>query len=132
MENWIELSALEYDEVWDRIVDDFNFEPSVSNFPSFEVPNPFITYDVSSYFNWSGDSVTYDEIYSDLEEKSLLVFQELTQKNEYMYAVDWQHPGYWINPRLEFPKTSLMNGSYLFFQTVITTFLFTKILNGDY
>ncbi|PUB08164.1 uncharacterized protein DUF2716 [Paenisporosarcina sp. OV554] len=35
----------------------------------------------------------------------MLVYQELTQKNEYMYAVDWQHPGYWITPRLEFPKS---------------------------
>ena len=92
MKNWIELSALEYKEVWDKIYDEFDFEPSISNFPSLEVPNPFITFDVSPYFNWSGDSDTYDEIYNDLEDKSLLVFQELTQKNEYMYAVDWQHP----------------------------------------
>ncbi|WP_392048750.1 DUF2716 domain-containing protein, partial [Streptomyces sp. NPDC015492] len=53
MENWVELSTLEYKEVWDRIYDDFNFEPSISNFPSFDVPKPFITYDVSSYINWS-------------------------------------------------------------------------------
>ncbi|PUB08211.1 DUF2716 domain-containing protein [Paenisporosarcina sp. OV554] len=123
MENWIELSALEYKEVWDRIYDEFNFEPSISNFPSFEVPNPFITYDISPYINWSGDSGTYNEIYNDLEDKSLLVFQELTQKNEYMYAVDWQHPGYWINPRLEFQKSEFdewivpvfPNGDYYFF-----------------
>jgi hypothetical protein len=90
MENWIELSTLEFKEVWDRIYDEFNFEPSMSDFPSFEVPNPFITYDVSKYLNGFVDLDTYDEINNDLEEKSLLVFQELTQKNEYMYALDWR------------------------------------------
>ncbi|MEH7011805.1 DUF2716 domain-containing protein [Neobacillus niacini] len=69
------------------------------------MPNPFITYDVSRYLNGSVDLDTYDEIYNDLEEKSLLVFQELTQKNEYMYALDWEHSCYWINSRLEFPKS---------------------------
>ncbi|WP_420066683.1 hypothetical protein [Solibacillus silvestris] len=27
-----------------------NFKPSTSNFPSFEVLTPFITYDISIYF----------------------------------------------------------------------------------
>ncbi|SFC51051.1 Protein of unknown function [Bacillus sp. OV322] len=123
MGNWIELSTIEDKEVWDRIYDEFTFEPSISKFPSFEVPSPFITYDVSPYLNWSGDSDTYDEINNDLEDKSLLVFQELTQKNEYMYALDWQQTGYWINPRMEFPKSEFdewtvpisPNGDYYFF-----------------
>ncbi|MGB2993026.1 MAG: DUF2716 domain-containing protein [Paenisporosarcina sp.] len=123
MENWIELSALECKGVWDKIYDEFDFKPSISKFPSFEVRTSFITYDVSPYLNWSGDSDTYDEIYSDLEDKSLLVFQELTQKNEYLYAVDWQHEGYWLNPHLELPKSEFNewtvpifpNGDYYFF-----------------
>lgn len=97
MENRVELSTLEYKEVWDRIYNDFNFEPSISNFPSFDVPKPFITYDVSSYINWSGDIDTYNE-----------------------------HPGYWINPHLEFQKVSLMDGQHPSFQTVLITFLFIK------
>ncbi|WML46649.1 DUF2716 domain-containing protein [Neobacillus sp. PS3-34] len=118
MENWIELSALDYKEVWDRVYGQFKFKPSMSVFPSFEVPKPFIIYDVSSNLNWSGDFV-----YKDLEEKSLLAFRELIKKNEYMYALDWQHPGYWINPYLEFPKDEFdewtvpifPNGDYYFF-----------------
>lgn len=82
MKNWIELSTLEYKEVWDKIYDEFTFEPSMSD---------FITYDISRYLNGSVDLDTCNEIYNDLEEKSLLVFQELTQKNEYMYALDWEH-----------------------------------------
>jgi hypothetical protein len=34
---------------------------------------PFITYDISTYLNWSGDLEEYEEIYKDLEEKSLFV-----------------------------------------------------------
>jgi hypothetical protein len=123
MDNWIELSKLEYKDVWDRIYEKFKFEPSISHFPSFEVSGPFITYDVSMLLNGSIDSQKYDEIYNDLEKKSLLVFQELTRINEYMYALDWQHPSYWINPRLEFPRDEFdewtvpifPNGDYYFF-----------------
>jgi hypothetical protein len=88
MENWIELSTLEDKKVWDRIYEEFNFKPSISDFPSFEVPSPYVTYDVSTYLNGSIDLHTNDKFYNDLEEKSLLVFQELTQMNEYMYVLD--------------------------------------------
>ncbi|MGJ7913837.1 DUF2716 domain-containing protein [Neobacillus sp. LXY-1] len=123
MDNWIELSKLENKEVWDRIYEEFKFVPSISHFPSFVVSSPFITYDVSMLLNGSVDSQKYDEIYNDLEEKSLLVFQELTRTNEYMYALDWQHPGYWIDSRLEFPRDEFdewtvpifPNGDYYFF-----------------
>lgn len=123
MKNWIELSTVEYKEVWDKIYGDFQFEPSMSDFPSFVVPNSFITYDVSLYLNGSVDVDIYEEAYNDLEKKSLLVFQELTQRNEYMYALDWQHSCYWINPRLEFPKSEFdewtvpifPDGDYYFF-----------------
>ncbi|MEI4800845.1 DUF2716 domain-containing protein [Bacillus sp. FJAT-51639] len=104
MKNWIELSNKEYEIIWDRIYKEFKFKPSVSQFPSFNVPSPFITYDISKYLNWSGNLNEYDDIYNDLEEKALLAFQEVTQKNEYIYALDWQHDCYWVNPYLEFTK----------------------------
>ena len=119
----MELSTLEYREVWDRIYHDFKFEPSISDFPSLQVSKSFITYDVSRYLNGSVGVDLYEKAYNDLEKKSLLVFQELTQSNEYMYALDWQHSCYWINPRLEFPKSEFdewtvpifPNGDYYFF-----------------
>lgn len=103
MENRVELSTLEYKEVWDRIYDDFNFEPSISNFPSFDVPKPFITYDVSSYINWSGDIDTYNE-----------------------------HPGYWINPHLEFSKSEFDGWTVPIFPNGDYYFFIHKMLNGDY
>ncbi|WP_440603734.1 DUF2716 domain-containing protein [Bacillus sp. GB_SG_008] len=67
--------------------------------------------------------IKYDAIYNDLEEKSLLAFQEVTQKSEYIYALNWQHDCYWISPYLEFTKDEFCewtipifpNGDYYFF-----------------
>ncbi|PEZ04819.1 sugar epimerase [Bacillus sp. AFS018417] len=119
MKNWLELSNAEYDEVWDKIYEDFRFEPSESVFPSFKVPSPFITYDVSKYFGGFQKLDYYDE----LEEKSLLAFKGITRKDEYIYALDWQHECYWINPHLEFQKNEFdewtvpifPDGDYYFF-----------------
>ena len=123
MNNWIELSDSESDLVWDMVYGKFKFKPSRSNFPSFKVPKPFITYDISSYFCWSGDVEEIKWLYRNLEEKSLLAFRELTNENEYVYALDWQHPCYWVNPFLAFPRDEFNewlvpifpNGDYYFF-----------------
>ncbi len=119
MKNWVPFADQEYDQIWDRVYIDFKFEPSISNFPSFQVPHPFITHDVSDYFGDSADSDFYD----DLEEKVLGAFKESTLANEYILALDWQHECYWINPRLEFEKDEFgewtipifRNGDYYFF-----------------
>lgn len=115
MENWLSLTKEEYKFVWDKIDKHFNFNPSTTKFPSFTVSSPFITYDVSTFPN--------DHELNDLGEKSLYVFQQITQNNEYMYALDWQHPGYWINPYLNFQKNEFgewivpiyPDGDYYFF-----------------
>jgi hypothetical protein len=119
MKNWVPFSDKEYDQIWERIYRDFKFEPSISEFPSFKVPYPFITYDVSDYF---GESVDLDA-YDDLEEKALLVFKENTSFNEYILALDWQHECYWVNPNVKFERDEFgewiipifPNGDYYFF-----------------
>jgi hypothetical protein len=119
MKNWVPFSEKEYDQIWERIYRDFKFEPSISEFPSFKVPYPFITYDVSDYF---GESVDLDA-YDDLEEKALLVFKENTSFNEYILALDWQHECYWVNPNVKFERDEFgewiipifPNGDYYFF-----------------
>ncbi|GKW44564.1 DUF2716 domain-containing protein [Planococcus sp. NCCP-2050] len=119
MENWIPFSHQEYDQIWDRIYRDFKFKPSTSIFPSFQVPHPFITYDISDYLRDSIDLDTYD----DLEEQALDAFKEITSVDEYILALDWQHESYWVNPRLEFEKDEFgewtipifPNGDYYFF-----------------
>jgi hypothetical protein len=84
MKNWMEFTDKEYDRIWDRVYSDYEFSPSVSIFPSFKVPGPFITYDISHYFGESVDLNVYDE----LEEKALQVFKENTASNEYIMALD--------------------------------------------
>ncbi|AMX00325.1 DUF2716 domain-containing protein [Rummeliibacillus stabekisii] len=119
MRNWVPLSKKEYGQNWNRIYRDFKFKPSTSIFPSFNVPHPYITYNVSGYFGDSSDLSAYD----DLEEKVLDVFKECTMLGEYILALDWQHECYWINPRLEFERDEFgewaipifPNGDYYFF-----------------
>ncbi|MED3963103.1 DUF2716 domain-containing protein (plasmid) [Niallia taxi] len=123
MKNWMELSSMEHRKVWERLYKEFRFNPSVTSFPSFNVPPPFKKYNISSYLNWTGDMRIFIDIYSDLELKSLHAFKALIHKDEFMYAIDWQHPSYWINPHLEFPKSQFdewivpifPNGDYYFF-----------------
>ncbi|MEM5003991.1 DUF2716 domain-containing protein [Priestia megaterium] len=121
MENWININlpSKEYDQIWNKIYKEFKFKPSVSKFPSFKVPQPFITYDVSDYIGDSVDLSAYD----DLEEKALLAFKACTLADEYILALDWQHECYWVNPRLTFEKDEFdewtvpifPNGDYYFF-----------------
>jgi hypothetical protein len=121
--NWIELTKSEQRTVWKKVHKEFKFKPSISKFPSFVVPSPFITYDISPYLNWSEDKNQYEKIYKDLEDKSLAAFQELMKDNEYFYALDWQHPSYWVNPFLDFPRDEFNewkipifpDGDYYFF-----------------
>lgn len=97
MENWQELSAEENHFVWERVYNELYFEPSIHVFPGFQVPKPFITYNISSL----ADSEENLEPFADLEAKARCVFQELTAPDEYIYALDWQHAGYRMNPYLE-------------------------------
>ncbi|MBX0356806.1 DUF2716 domain-containing protein [Halobacillus sp. Nhm2S1] len=119
MRNWQALSSKSYEEVWRRIDQEFKFQPSVSEFPSFHLPSPFVTYDVSAYY---GASINLN-VYRDLEEKSLQMFQELVPKDEFLLALEWQHEGYRVNPHLNFPKNEwkewiipvFPDGDYYFF-----------------
>ncbi|MFW5428250.1 DUF2716 domain-containing protein [Bacillus pumilus] len=105
MENWIPLTHQELKLVWETLYRDFKFNPSISRFPSFHVPSPYITYDISVYFE--DPSLLHAE--EDLEEKALLAFQE--------------HECYWITPYGSFEKDEigewrvpvLPNGDYDFF-----------------
>lgn len=119
MRNWIPLSDEEDENVWDKVDQEFKFEPSVSKFPGFHLPQPFRTYDVSNYFGTSVDIDAHD----DLEIKVLNAFQELTSTDEFLLALDWQHECFWINPFHEFPKNEFgewpiplfPDGDYYFF-----------------
>ena len=119
MDNWIPLSDQENKMIWKRIYKEFKFKLSISKFPSFKVPSPFITYDISHLFEEAIELSLYDAI----EAEALNVFKDNTLANEYILALDWQHECYWVNPHLEFLKDQfgewtvpiVPNGDYYFF-----------------
>ncbi|MDQ0874610.1 hypothetical protein QFZ77_003269 [Paenibacillus sp. V4I3] len=98
MDNWISLSNELYRHVWDKFYEDFNFNPSVysSDWPSFSLPTPYITYKITNYT---------DEDIDDLERKCVACLKVVTEPDEYLYALDWQHESFHYNPHLGPPRT---------------------------
>lgn len=82
MENWIPLKDKELKFAWKTFAREFKFRPSISRFPSFQAPSPYITYDISAYFEDSS-LLHADE---DLEKKALLSFQENITYDRRIYA----------------------------------------------
>ncbi len=119
MKSWVRLNDQESDMVWNRIFEEFKFQPSTTMFPSFSVPAPFITFDVSSYYKTKSPEVLYEN----LENQVLQAFRNLTSKDELIYALEWQHEGYWFNPHDDIPKDEFdewlippfPNGDYPFY-----------------
>ncbi|MBY0214567.1 DUF2716 domain-containing protein [Priestia aryabhattai] len=120
MKSWVSFNDKEYKQIWKKVYKNFKFKPSIAKFPSFKVPYPFITYDISDYF---GESLPGVDTYDDLEEKALLAFKENTLAEEYILALNWQHDCYWVNPRLKFERDEFgewtipifPDGDYYFF-----------------
>jgi Protein of unknown function (DUF2716) len=112
MEAWELLSETEYDTVWDKFYEQFDFKPSVhrQDFPSIKEPSPSITFE----FNFP---VSF-EILNDLDDKTLSAFVSLTEEKNALYALDWQHSSYWFRPYLPFTEWRipvLPNGDYYIF-----------------
>ncbi|MDR6227312.1 DUF2716 domain-containing protein [Desmospora profundinema] len=63
-QNWIPFTDEEYDKVWNRFYDEFQFKPSVlkNDWPSFIPPSPYITYDISKM--WEALNKTMDVLRS--------------------------------------------------------------------
>ncbi|GEC88155.1 DUF2716 domain-containing protein [Brevibacillus brevis] len=105
MDNWIPISDVQYRLVWGRFYKDFNFKPSVhsSDWPSFHLPIPFVTFDITEYT---------DEDIDDLEEKCVTNLRAVTGSDEFIYALDWHHDCYLYNPHLENSNASRRIGFY--------------------
>ncbi|GLX68023.1 DUF2716 domain-containing protein [Paenibacillus glycanilyticus] len=96
MNGWTELDNDEQEEIWSRFYKTFDFKPSTTTFPAFRIPTPFIKFDISN--------CNADDLIRDFEVKLVKVFQLCTQPGEFIYALDWQHECYKVDPRLEFPR----------------------------
>ncbi|MDQ4122753.1 MAG: DUF2716 domain-containing protein [Acidobacteriota bacterium] len=112
MEAWELLSEIEYDEVWDRFYEQFDFKPSVyrRDFPGIKEPSSSITYEF--------DYPISPEIINDLETKTLSAFLSIVPAGDALYVLDWQHDCYWFRPHIPFREWEipvLPNGDYYIF-----------------
>src|SRR5690606_17536483 len=102
MNAWIELKGTEENYIWDRFFTQFNFIPSVKkeNWQGIMEPTPSVTYEISHVYK--EDNEQFKIINFNLMESVLKCFQNLLSKEEYLYALDWQHKCYKFYPHLPF------------------------------
>ncbi|MGI1807073.1 DUF2716 domain-containing protein [Exiguobacterium sp. TDN 0502] len=109
--SWIPMTQAEDEKVWHVIDQQFQFTPSMTVFPSFHTPSPFITYEVDY------------EKREEIEQTLKRILTELTVEGERVMALDWNHQGYWIDPRHPFLRNeegdwmipAVPDGDYSFF-----------------
>jgi hypothetical protein len=109
--SWIPMTGAEDEQVWNVICRQFHFSPSTTEFPSFQVPHPFVTYS------------TRDVKWKEIETVLSHILITLTDEGERIMALDWNHQGYWVDPRQPFERDeegtwiipALPDGDYNFF-----------------
>lgn len=120
MNKWQLINKEEYNLIWDKIYNELDFIPSINKtVNSFNINHDHIVFDISHI--WGNDD--FQPLYNDLEDKMLQIFKSITEEDEKMYALDWQHDCYVFNPRNSIPKDEfgewlvpiLPDGDYNFF-----------------
>ncbi len=90
------LAEAEYQRVWDRFYEDFNFRPSMSSFtwPAIKEPVASVT--------WSLAALDDDSSYERLDRLVAVVEQGLSScvgPTDTLFALDWQHTSYRFAPQ---------------------------------
>lgn len=109
--SWIPMTQAEDEKIWHVIDQQFQFAPSTTVFPSYHVPSPFVTYEVDY------------EKREEIEQTLKRILTEVTVEGERVMALDWNHQGYWIDPRRPFLRDeegdwmipAVPDGDYSFF-----------------
>lgn len=89
---WRGLSDSQMDETWARYAARFGY-PVVGG---FRTPTPSITWDISPIYLRSGEE--FARLEEDLARKALTAFRLCTPPGEDLYALDWNHPCYFLDP----------------------------------
>ncbi|KXZ13067.1 DUF2716 domain-containing protein [Bacillus nakamurai] len=92
--NWHCLSEEETGRLWCQFNRAVKWKPG-SKFDQIKPPKPFQIFDVSRGFNGEEESIS---LLDDAEAKIVKAFQSCTLKQEFMYALDYQHECYMFNP----------------------------------
>ncbi|MDE5835051.1 MAG: DUF2716 domain-containing protein [Ruminococcus sp.] len=91
------LNKKQYNYIWNKIDIELKFYPNCNyrghsfnvKLP-FEINRPYVVYDI--------ENMT-DEQLSIMDDIIRECFIEITDKNDRIYAIDWQHAGFIYNPR---------------------------------
>lgn len=84
----MKIGDKDYNQVWDKFCGKFKFKPSVDKaVKPFEINTAFAVYDISALDDIEG----FDKLMTEM-------LCELTDKDERIYALDWQHDSYLYRP----------------------------------
>ena len=89
---WREMSHGQENDVWSRFQERFGYP----NGRTFQTPASATTWDVSIAYLRGTDVL--NELESDLAQKTLAAFQECVEPHEEIFALDWNHPCYYLDP----------------------------------
>ena len=98
-EAWTILTDKEQNEIWDRFYKDFSFRPSTAkrDFPGISEPTPSVTFDISNIYCDKAFALN-----KNLQENFLKVFQNITNNDDWIYALEWQSSCYKFFPHKPF------------------------------
>ncbi len=119
MKNWTTLDDEKHSALWDYVYDVIGFDPHGREDAIISLEEPFALFDLKSFW---GEGYR-EELVTDLELKTIALFQAITTEGERLHALDWQHEGYTFDPRLPFEVDAFNdwfvpafpNGDYTFF-----------------
>lgn len=122
---WVDLDDTECRSIWNLVYTTFEFKPSVKpeSWPSFREPEASVTWDLGPLF---ADFVNaYEQTELEIAASLREALELVSAVDGYVYALDWQHPGYRFNPSLaSAPERTdswlvpvIPNGDYYLFLT---------------
>ena len=88
--------------MWGRFERAFNFRPSVrpADSPGIDEPPPSVTFALPRV--GSQKRLPADAEIADLESATLAAFRACTPPRGRLYALDWQHESFWLQPHAPF------------------------------
>lgn len=122
---WVQLSSDENHDAWTPVYETFDFKPTTNSaeWPSFREPVGSMTWDLHGVFARAGTEAEF--VAAERNVAACLLSGLVLAKgvDEYVYALDWQHPGFRFDPTLARPPEridswlvpSLPNGDYYLF-----------------
>jgi hypothetical protein len=135
MSGWQHLNKPEHDEVWELFERRFEFRASTdsAHWPGIAEPIPSLTWDLAIIEDDRDVLPRWQRIEVDddgLNHLIMSALQDCLRADEWVYALDWQHPGYHCWPHrvniqratYRWPVEVFPNGDYHIFASRDLTF----------